>query len=80
VKGSAGFYGGAALAAWLALVLASAATAIEIALSGTVPMGIILPAMVSIHSIIGLIEAGVTLAVLAFLSKTRPDLLKLEKV
>jgi cobalt/nickel transport system permease protein len=80
VKGPFGFYGGAALAAWLALVLASAATAIEISLSGTVPMGIVLPAMVSIHSIIGFIEAGVTLAVLSFLGKTRPDLLKLEKV
>jgi ABC-type Co2+ transport system permease subunit len=35
---------------------------------------------VSIHAIIGLIEAGVTVAVMGFIAKARPDLLALEKV
>lgn len=80
MKGTGRLLAGAGLAAWLSVVLASAATAVEIAASGTAAMDIVLPAMVSIHAVIGLIEAGVTIAALAFISGTRPDLLKLEKV
>jgi cobalt/nickel transport system permease protein len=80
LKGDMGRFTGVALAAWLSVVLASAACAIELAASGTIPLEIGLPAMVSIHSIIGLIEAGITLAVVAFVLKTRPDLLNLEKI
>jgi cobalt/nickel transport system permease protein len=80
IKGKTGFYASAAIAAWSAVVLASAAAAIELAASGTIPLEIVLPAMVSLHALIGLIEAGITVSVLAFISRTRPDLLKLEMV
>lgn len=78
--GNLGMFIGLAIASWLAVVLASAATAVEIAASGIIPLVIILPAMVSIHAIIGLIEAGLTLVVVGFISRTRPDLLTLDKV
>ena len=80
VGGSSGKLVGAGVAAWLAVVLASASCAIELAISGTVALSVALPAMVSIHAIIGLIEAGITLSVIAYVSKTRPDLLELEKI
>lgn len=80
IAGDSGRFIGVAIAAWLAVVLASAATAIELAASGTVPLEITLPAMVSIHTIIGLIETGITISVVVFVLKTRPDLLNLEKI
>jgi cobalt/nickel transport system permease protein len=70
----------AAAAAWLAVVLASCATALELAVSGTSPLEIVLPAMAGIHAVIGLVEAGITVAVLAYVAKARPDLIKLPKV
>jgi cobalt/nickel transport system permease protein len=78
--GEAGKFIALGVAAWLSVVLASAGTAIEIAVSGIIPMMVVLPAMVSIHMIVGLIEAGVSVAVVGFIAKTRPDLLTLEKV
>jgi cobalt/nickel transport system permease protein len=80
LKGSLGFYGGAAVAAWLSVVLASIATSLVIVFSGTSPLMIILPAMIAVHSIIGIIEAALTVFVIKFIAKTRPDLLKLERV
>ncbi|MEM4201985.1 MAG: energy-coupling factor ABC transporter permease [Candidatus Hadarchaeum sp.] len=71
---------GAAVASWTSVVLASAACAIELAASGTSPLLIVLPAMVGIHSIIGVIEAAITVTVIGFVTKTRSDLLNLPKI
>lgn len=79
-KGDSGRFLAIAVAAWLAVVLASAATAMEIAASGIIDLSIILPLMVVYHSVVGLIEAGLTLAVVGYVLKTRPDLLEMEKV
>lgn len=70
----------AGVAAWLSLVLASAICAVQLGLSGAIPLAIALTAMVSIHAVIGLIEAALTMAAIAYVQKTRPDLLELEKV
>jgi len=70
----------AAFAAWLSVVLAACATAIELAYSGTAALEIVLPAMAMIHAVIGVVEAGLTLAVLAYIGKARPDLLQLQKI
>jgi cobalt/nickel transport system permease protein len=78
--GEAGKFLALAFAAWLSVVLASAGTAIEIAASGIIPMMVILPAMLAIHAVIGLIEAGATVVVMGFIAKARPDLLAMEKV
>jgi cobalt/nickel transport system permease protein len=74
------FLASAAVAAWTAVMLAASACAIELAISGTSPLYIVLPAMAGIHAIIGLVEAGLTVAVLVYVSRSRPDLLKLPKV
>ncbi len=80
VKGDSGMIIGAGVAAWIAVVLASAACAFELAASGTSPLGIALPAMVGIHAIIGIVEAAITIAVISSILKTRADLLKLPKI
>lgn len=60
--------------AWLSVVLASSACAVELAISGTVPFNVTFPAMVGIHSLIGIGEAIVTVVVVAVVLQTRPDL------
>lgn len=68
------------VAGWLSIVLASVACAIELAISGTVPLKITLFAMVGVHSLIGVGEGAITALVLNFIQKTRSDLLQLEKI
>jgi cobalt/nickel transport system permease protein len=67
----------AGIAAWLSVVVASAAMAIELALSGTTPLEITLPAMLGVHAVIGIGEALITMAALGFIAVTRADLFKL---
>jgi cobalt/nickel transport system permease protein len=68
----------AAVAAWTAIVLASVACAVELAVSGTSPLHIVVPAMAGIHAVIGIIEAVITVVVISAVIKTRPDLLPQE--
>ncbi len=67
----------AGIAAWLSVFLAAGAMAIELALSGTTDLVLALTAMLSIHALIGIGEALITMAALAFVKVTRPDLLTL---
>jgi len=64
----------AGIAAWFSVILASGACAIELAISGTSPLKVALPAMAGVHSIIGIGEALITCLVLSFVLKVRPDL------
>ncbi|MGQ9517929.1 MAG: energy-coupling factor ABC transporter permease [Anaerolineae bacterium] len=66
-------------AAWLSVVIAALACAVELALSGTSPWQVALPAMGLVHMLIGIGEGLITVAVLAFLRATRPDLLSLHR-
>lgn len=66
---------GVAVAAWFSVVLASAACAVELAISGTSPLKIALPAMVSVHMLIGIGEAIISCLVVGFVLRTRPDLI-----
>lgn len=66
---------GAAIAAWCSVVLASAACAFELALSGTSPLRVALPAMLAVHALIGIGEAVITCLVLSFVLSVRPDLI-----
>lgn len=61
-------------AAWISVVLASTACAIELALSGVVPLTAALPAMAGVHALIGVGEALITVAVVAMTLQVRPDL------
>jgi cobalt/nickel transport system permease protein len=67
---------GGAVAAWLSVVIASLAAALELAISGTSPANIAVPAMGGVHMLIGIGEALITVGALAFLYSARRDLLQ----
>ncbi|MGL5835293.1 MAG: energy-coupling factor ABC transporter permease, partial [Waterburya sp.] len=55
--------------------IASILVAIQLALSGTVPFNVGISAMAFWHILIGIGEALITLSVVSFVWRTRPDLL-----
>ncbi len=65
----------AGVSAWLSVLGGAFATALQLWLSGTSPLAVVMPAMLGIHAIIGLGEAMITVAALAFIGRVRPDLL-----
>jgi len=65
----------AGVAAWLSTVTAALVASLQLWLSGTSQLQIVLPAMLGVHVLIGLGEAAITVAALAFIEQTRPDLL-----
>ncbi len=65
----------AGLAAWASVVTAAVGVAIALALSGTVAVGIVLPAMATVHALIGIGEALITVGALAAIAATRADLI-----
>ena len=67
------------IAAWFSVFAASVATALELAISGTVPLGAVLPSMAGVHAIIGIGEGLATVAVLGLVRVARKDLLKPER-
>lgn len=69
----------AAVAAWASVVGGSVAMAVQLAASDVIPLGIALPAMVGIHALIGIGEAAITVAALAFIAATRSDLFRLRE-
>ena len=71
---------GAFAAGWGSVFLASIMCAIELALSGTSPLQVALPAMAGIHAIIGVGEGVITVMVLSLVLSTRADLLQLQKI
>src|SRR5690606_15686707 len=66
---------GGALGAWLSVEVGAIATALQLALSGTSPLALALPAMVGVHALIGIGEAIITVGALLLIAQTRPDLL-----
>lgn len=56
-------------AAWLSVVLAAIAAAVEIAFSGTESLSVVLPAMAEIHILIGFGEGMITVFILNLLLK-----------
>ncbi len=67
-------------ASWASVLLASTACAIELAVSGTSPLSVALPAMAGVHAIIGIGEGFITVAVVSLVMATRSDLLKLQRI
>jgi cobalt/nickel transport system permease protein len=74
-----GIFLGGFLAAWLSIVIASFAVALELAISGTSPANITVPAMGGIHALIGIGEGLITVGALSFLAAVRRDLLRGEQ-
>jgi cobalt/nickel transport system permease protein len=54
-------------------------TSLQLWLSGTTRLEIVIPTMLGVHALIGIGEALITVAALAFIEQTRPDLLSAEK-
>ncbi|MGD1910564.1 MAG: energy-coupling factor ABC transporter permease [Rivularia sp. (in: cyanobacteria)] len=63
------------IAAAISVVVAAICAALQLAISGTANLGVILPAMAGVHILIGVGEGLITGGVLAYLVKARPDLL-----
>jgi cobalt/nickel transport system permease protein len=63
------------VAAWLSVMLGAAAASVELGLSGTIPLRVVLPAMLGVHALIGIGEALITLGALALVRRARPELL-----
>ncbi len=59
--------------AWLSVMVAAALTSLQLVLSG-LPAGVVFPAMLFVHTFIGIGEGLITVAALAFVAGTRPDL------
>lgn len=64
------------IAGWLSIFVAALACALELALSGTSPANIAIPAMGGIHALIGIGEGLITAGALAVITAARPDLLR----
>ncbi len=65
----------AGVAAWLSVMAGALATALQLWLSGTSGLQTVVIAMLGVHTLIGIGEALITVAALAFILRTRPDLL-----
>lgn len=75
-----GLFVGGGVAAWFSIVIASLAAALQLALSGTSPANIAVPAMAGIHMLIGIGEGLITFGALVFLYSARRDLLHIDDV
>lgn len=74
-KSKINFFISVVVAAWFSVVIASFFAALELGISGTYAMGITMKAMVGVHMLIGIGEAIITIAVIAFVNRVRPDLI-----
>jgi cobalt/nickel transport system permease protein len=75
-KSRKGFFVALAVSSWFSIVMGASAAAIELAISGTSPLKIALPAMAGVHAIIGMGEAIITTTAVSLILKTRPDLVR----
>jgi cobalt/nickel transport system permease protein len=66
----------AGIAAWLSVMAGALATALQLWLSGTARLDIVVPAMLAVHALIGIGETLITVAALAFILRSRPDLVQ----
>ncbi len=57
-------------ASWVSVMLAAAACAVELAVAGTIPLAVVLPAMLFWHAFIGVGEGLITAAVVEILSRS----------
>jgi cobalt/nickel transport system permease protein len=55
-------------------------TSLQLWLSGTARLEIVVPTMLGVHALIGVGEAVITVAAIAFIERTRPDLMSTEQV
>lgn len=66
---------GAAFAAWLSVIAGAFLTSLQLWLSGIAALSVVLPVMLGVHALIGIGEALITAAALAFIRRSRPGIL-----
>ena len=71
-----GLFASGFIAAWLSIEITALSVGLQLALSNTSPANIAIPAMAGVHALIGIGEGLITVGALAFITSTRPDLLK----
>jgi cobalt/nickel transport system permease protein len=64
------------VAAWASVIVAAFAVGLLLAFSGTSSLRVVMPAMLGVHALIGVGEALITVAALAFVRAVRPSLLE----
>ncbi len=64
------------IGSWISVVAAAAAAAAEMAISDTAPFATVLVAMVSVHAIIGTGEGVITILVVSFLKRVKPEIVE----
>ncbi len=69
----------AGIGGWISVVVSALACAVELAISGIVPWQVAVSAMGIVHMAIGVGEGFITVAVIALILGTRPDLLELQQ-
>ena len=74
-----GIFAGGFAAAWVSIIAAALTVALQLALSGTSPANVAIPAMGAIHALIGVGEGLITAGALSLIFAARPDLLKVER-
>jgi cobalt/nickel transport system permease protein len=62
-------------AAWLSVMLAALLTSIQLVVSDTSEMSVVLPAMMGVHALIGIGEGLISVGAVALILSARPDLL-----
>ncbi len=75
IRSPAGDVAGAVIASWFSVQLAATLCALELWWSGTYPLAAALPALLIVHSVIGVGEALITGSVVAFLLSVKPSML-----
>lgn len=68
------FLAATAVSSWISIMLAATAISVVLAVSDTIPLGTVLPAMLGVHALIGIGEAVLTTAAVAAVLVSRPDL------
>jgi cobalt/nickel transport system permease protein len=68
------FVAAAAVSAWFSVVLAASVCAVELALSGTAPLAVAVPAQAGVHLLIGIGEGIISAVVISLMLGVRPDL------
>jgi len=71
-----GFLASVGVVSWLAVMLGATATSFQLAISDTIPLDTVLPAMLGVHALIGLGEAAITVTAVSAVLASRPDLVQ----
>jgi cobalt/nickel transport system permease protein len=64
------------IGAWLSVMAAALFTSLQLWLSMSARLDLVLPAMMSVHALIGLGEALISVAALSFIMRMRPDIVE----